>query len=142
RSRPELAKLIGLAVSLAVAVLAGVLLVNFDTHDAGFHFLTNQAWISDFGIRWHLVLDGISLFLVALTAGLFPISLAGPRVQQQPKAYMAWMLLLEAGCLGTFVALDLFVFFLMFEVVLVPMYFLIAGWGYANRVYASLKFFI
>jgi NADH-quinone oxidoreductase subunit M len=142
RSRPELAKIIGLVVSLAVAVLAGLLLINFDPGNAGFQFVTNHPWISEFGIRWHLGLDGISLFLVALTAGLFPISLAGPKVHDQPKSYMAWMLLLEAGCLGTFVALDLFVFFLMFEVVLVPMYFLIAGWGYANRAYASIKFFI
>ena len=142
RGRPELAKLIGLAVSLAVAVLAGLLLIDFNPGNAGFQFVTNHPWISEFGIRWHLGLDGISLFLVALTAGLFPISLAGPKVHDQPKAYVAWMLLLEAGCLGTFLALDLFVFFLMFEVVLVPMYFLIAGWGYANRAYASIKFFI
>jgi NADH-quinone oxidoreductase subunit M len=142
RSRPELAKLIGLLVSVSVAVLAGVILVNFDAGNAGFQFVTDHSWIGDFGIRWHLGLDGISLFLVALTAILFPISLAGPRVDQQPKSYVAWMLVLEAGCLGTFVALDLFVFFLMFEVVLVPMYFLIAGWGHRDRVYASLKFFI
>jgi NADH-quinone oxidoreductase subunit M len=142
RNRPELAKLIGLVVSLAVAVMAGLVLVNFDPGNAGFQFVSNHTWITDFGIRWHLGIDGISLFLVALTAGLFPISLAGPKVHSQPKAYTAWMLLLEAGCIGTFVALDLFVFFLMFEVILVPMYFLIAGWGYANRAYASLKFFI
>jgi NADH-quinone oxidoreductase subunit M len=68
--------------------------------------------------------------------------MAGPKIHGQPKAFLAWMLLLEAACIGTFLALDLFVFFLMFELTLVPMYFLISGWGYTNRVYAALKFFI
>src|SRR5690606_19458782 len=58
------------------------------------------------------------------------------------KPYFAWLLLLEAGCLGVFLALDLFMFFVMFEIVLVPMYFLIGGWGYGERVYAALKFFL
>src|SRR4029453_146430 len=63
-------------------------------------------------------------------------------VHEDVKRCIAWMLLLEAGCIGSFLALDLFMFFLFFELTLVPMYFLIGGWGYANRVYASLKFFI
>jgi len=141
-SREEVAKLLGLAISTATGVLTIVLMVDFATRHAGFQFVTKQKWISDFGVSWHLGVDGISLFLVVLTGILFPVSLAGPKIHGQPKSFIAWMLLLEAGCIGTFVALDLFVFFLMFEVVLVPMYFLIAGWGYANRVYASLKFFV
>ncbi len=59
-----------------------------------------------------------------------------------PKAYYAWLLLLEAGCIGAFTSLDLFLFFIFFEIVLVPMYFLIGGWGYGERVYAALKFFL
>src|SRR5205823_11216436 len=70
------------------------------------------------------------------------LSLIGPDVHHDVKSYIAWMLLLEAGCIGSFLALDLFLFFLFFELTLVPMYFLIGGWGYENRVYASLKFFI
>src|SRR5204862_3272271 len=89
-----------------------------------------------------LGVDGISLWLVVLTGVLFPLSLLGANVTRDVKNYVAWMLVLEAGCLGTFLALDLFLFFLFFEVVLVPMYFLIGGWGYDNRVYAALKFFI
>jgi NADH-quinone oxidoreductase subunit M len=73
---------------------------------------------------------------------LFPLALVGPSVHKDVKAYIVWMLVLETGCLGTFLALDLFLFFLFFEVVLVPMYFLIGGWGYERRVYAALKFFI
>ena len=74
---------------------------------------------------------------------LFPLALAGAKPHHDVKAYTAWMLLLEAGCLGVFVlALDLFLFFVFFEVVLVPMYFLIGGWGYGDRVYAAVKFFL
>ncbi len=140
--REEIAKLLGILVSTATGVLTVLLMVNFSVSNAGFQFVTRQKWITDFGISWHLGVDGISLFLVVLTGVLFPISLAGPKIHGRTKSFIAWMLLLEAGCIGTFVALDMFVFFLMFEVVLVPMYFLIAGWGYANRVYASLKFFV
>ena len=98
--------------------------------------------MADFGISWHLGIDGISLFLVVLTGVLFPIALLGATPHHDAKPYYAWLLLLEAGCLGVFVSLDLFLFFVMFEIVLVPMYFLIGGWGYANRVYAALKFFL
>jgi NADH-quinone oxidoreductase subunit M len=142
RARVELARLLGLVFSLATAAVAGVVLFQFNVHDSGFQFQSRHVWIKDFGISWHLGIDGISLFLVVLTALLFPIALVGPKVHGQIKAYTAWMLLLEAGCIGTFVSLDLFLFFLMFEAVLPPMYFIIAGWGYANRVYASLKFFL
>jgi NADH-quinone oxidoreductase subunit M len=142
KSREDIAKVIGIAVSVAVAIFAVFMLVDFKVGDAGFQFVTRQDWIPDFGISWHLGIDGISLFLVLLTALIFPIAMAGPKIHGQPKAFLGWMLLLEAGCIGTFLALDLFVFFLMFELTLVPMYFLISGWGYANRVYAALKFFI
>jgi NADH-quinone oxidoreductase subunit M len=142
RSREDVAKVIGIVTAVAVAVFAVFMLVDFKSGEAGFQFVTRQDWIPDFGISWHLGVDGISLFLVLLTAFIFPIAMAGPKIHGQPKQFLAWMLLLEAGCIGTFLALDLFVFFLMFELTLVPMYFLISGWGYANRVYAALKFFI
>jgi NADH-quinone oxidoreductase subunit M len=142
KSREDVARLLGIAVAVAEAALCVVMLVDFSTNDAGFQFVTNQKWISDFGISWHLGVDGISLFLVVLTALLFPISLVGPAIHGRPRQFTAWMLLLEAGCIGSFLAMDLFVFFLMFEVTLVPMYFIIVGWGYSNRVYASLKFFV
>jgi NADH-quinone oxidoreductase subunit M len=142
KSREEIAKVIGFAFAAVEAILAVFMLVDFKVANAGFQFVTRQDWIPDFGISWHLGVDGISLFLVLLTAVIFPIAMAGPKIHGQPKAFLGWMLLLEAGCIGTFLALDLFVFFLMFELTLVPMYFLISGWGYANRVYAALKFFI
>ncbi|HEX6236991.1 MAG TPA: NADH-quinone oxidoreductase subunit M [Acidimicrobiales bacterium] len=142
RARAELHRGVALLFAGATGALALYLLAAFDAGDAGYQFETNRSWVADFGISWHLGIDGISLFLVVLTAVLFPIALLGSTPQHDAKSYYAWLLLLEAGCLGVFVALDLFVFFVMFEIVLVPMYFLIGGWGYADRVYAALKFFL
>ncbi|MGH9234480.1 MAG: complex I subunit 4 family protein [Acidimicrobiales bacterium] len=142
RSRAELHRGITLLFAGGTGALALYLLAAFEPGEAGYQFEVNRSWVSEFGISWHVGIDGISLFLVVLTALLFPVSLLGATPHHDAKPYYAWLLLLEAGCLGVFVALDLFMFFVMFEVVLVPMYFLIGGWGYANRVYAALKFFL
>jgi NADH-quinone oxidoreductase subunit M len=88
----------------------------------------DRAW----GISWHLGVDGISLFLVVLTGVLFPLVIVGTTRTTTTKRYLAWMLLLEAGVMGSFLSLDLFLFFVFFEIVLVPMYFLIGGWGYEH----------
>jgi NADH-quinone oxidoreductase subunit M len=141
-TRAELHRGVALLFAGGTAALAVWLLAAFDPHDAGFQFEVNRSWVSQFGIAWHVGVDGISLFLVVLTAVMFPIALLGAKPQHDQKPYYAWLLLLEAGCLGVFISLDLFLFFVMFEIVLVPMYFLIGGWGYANRVYAALKFFL
>ena len=133
---------LGLAVSLAVAVLALAVAFSFHAESADYQFISELQWIKEFGSTWLLGVDGISLFLVVLTGILFPIALAGTDVHGDVKSYTAWMLLLEVGCLGSFMALDLLLFFLFFELTLVPMYFIIGGWGYENRVYASLKFFL
>jgi NADH-quinone oxidoreductase subunit M len=142
RRRLGSARLLGLLVSSAVGALSVWAMVSFDRHDAGFQFASKHSWISDLGISWHLGLDGISLFLVVLTGLLFPLAIVAVTPNHDEKSYTAWLLLLEAGCMGVFVALDLFLFFVAFEIVLVPMYFLIGGWGYAERVYAALKFFL
>jgi NADH-quinone oxidoreductase subunit M len=142
RSRPEVVRLAGFLGAVAAGLLTVVLAVEFRGGEAGFQFVSEHMWIRRFGIEWKLGVDGISLFLVLLTGLVFPIALGGPKVGRDVKAYTAWMLVLEAGCLGSFLALDLFLFFLFFELTLVPMYFVIGGWGYENRVYASLKFFL
>jgi NADH-quinone oxidoreductase subunit M len=142
RARAELHRLVALLFSSGTLALAVSMLVQFETSDGGFQFEVNRSWISQLGISWHLGIDGISLFLVVLTAFLFALVIVGVTPHHDPKPYYAWLLVLEAGCIGVFCALDLFVFFVMFEIVLVPMYFLIGGWGYANRVYAALKFFL
>jgi len=140
--RADLAKLFGLLASVATGAMSVWMAATFDTRDAGFQFVTDQTWIDQWGVSWHLGVDGISMLLVLLTGVLFPIVLVGIDPHHDAKPYMAWMLLLQAGVMGSFVALDLFVFFIFFEIVLVPMYFLIGGWGYENRKYAATKFFL
>jgi NADH-quinone oxidoreductase subunit M len=140
--RIELVKLVGVGAAVVTLALTGYLTYKFATGTPGFQFQTQHVWISSFGISWHLGVDGISLFLVLLSALLFPLSMIGPTIHGDQKSYMAWMLLLETGCIGSFLSLDLFLFFLFFELTLVPMYFIIAGWGYDNRAYASTKFFL
>jgi NADH-quinone oxidoreductase subunit M len=140
--RKEVLRLVALLFSTVAGVFSVWTLLQFESGDAGFQLVDRASWIPEFGISWFLGVDGISLFLVVLTGILFPIAIVAVDPHHDHKAYFAWLLVLEAGCLGVFVALDLFVFFVMFEVVLVPMYFLIGGWGYGNRVYAALKFFL
>ena len=142
RSRPDLARPLGTLFAAVGGALALALAWQFDAASPGFQFESVQSWIPALGISWHVGVDGISLWLVVLTSLVVPIVLAGVDPHHDPKPYTAWMLLLQAGSVGAFVALDLFLFFVMFEVVLVPMYFLIAGWGYEGRRYAATKFFI
>ncbi len=142
KSRSEYSKLIALLTSTGTAALTIWLLASFETGEAGFQFVSKHTWIEPWGISWHLGVDGISLFLVVLTGILFPLAIIGIDPHHDEKAYLAWLLLLQAGVMGSFLSLDLFVFFIFFEIVLVPMYFLIGGWGYENRVYAATKFFL
>ncbi|MGZ4766262.1 MAG: proton-conducting transporter transmembrane domain-containing protein, partial [Ilumatobacteraceae bacterium] len=140
--RPEIVKLTALLASVFAGGLSIWVLVAFDKSNADFQFVSQHLWIRPWGISWHLGVDGISLFLVVLTGVIFPIVIAGVDPHHETKRYLSWMLLLEAGLMGSFVSLDLFLFFVFFEIVLVPMYFLIAGWGYEGRVYAATKFFL
>ena len=141
-SRPDLARPLGTLFAAVGGALALALAWQFDAADPGFQFESTVSWIPALGISWNVGVDGISLWMVVLTSLVVPIVLAGVDPHHNPKPYTAWMLLLQAGSVGAFVALDLFLFFVMFEVVLVPMYLLIAGWGYEGRRYAATKFFI
>ena len=144
RRRPEVVKQVAMLFSTATAGIAFWVLGAFETGPgaAAFQFTAHQPWIGDLGIAWNFGVDGISLFLVVLTALLFPIALMAVDPGHDEPSYFAWMLLLEAGVMGVFCVLDLVVFFLCFEVVLVPMYFLIGRWGHNNRTYAATKFFL
>jgi NADH-quinone oxidoreductase subunit M len=142
RDEEQVIKGVALFASGLTGILTLYLLGVFDKSDGGFQLVSQHDWISTFGISWKLGVDGISLFLVVLSGILFPIAIFGPNVHHDFKGYVAWMLVLEAGCLGVFLSLDLFLFFVFWEIVLVPMYFLIGGWGYDRRVYAALKFFL
>ncbi len=138
-SELKLAALVGTTITGAMSVW---MLNAFDKTDAGFQFAVNRVWLEDLGLSWNLGVDGISLFLIVMTGVLFPIAILATEPHHDPKQYYIWLTLLMAGSMGVFMALDLLLFFLFFEVVLVPMYFLIGGWGHGRRIYAALKFFL
>jgi NADH-quinone oxidoreductase subunit M len=133
---------VALVGSLATVGFALAVAVRFKVGVPGYQLVDHYSWIGEFGISWRLGVDGISLFLVLLTGVLFPLALVGTGRARDPKAFAAWMLLLEAACLGSFLALDVFLFFVFFELTLVPMYFIIAGWGFERRGSAAVKFFL
>jgi NADH-quinone oxidoreductase subunit M len=115
----------------------------FNPNVAGFQFEEQYEWYAAINSTFHLGVDGLSLSMVLLTTLLTPLAiLASYSISDKVKAYMILFLLLETGMLGVFLALDLLIFFVFWEIGLVPMYFLINQWGSANRNYASLKFFI
>jgi len=142
RSRPELSRQVAILTALMTGVLSIVLLVKFQTADDGFQFVVSHTWVPSLDIKFFLGVDGVSLFLVVLTGVLFPIALFAAKPEHDEKGYYAWLTLLMGGCMGCFLSLDLFLFFLMFEVTLVPLYFLIGKWGHGRRVYAATKFFL
>ena len=141
-SRAEYTKLVALVGSIITGVLSIYMLIEFDPDDPGLQFVSRQEWVPSLGLSWFLAVDGISLFLVVLTGILFPIALWTTEPHHDSKPYHVWIMLLMAGSMGAFLAMDLLLFFLFFEVVLVPMYFLIGGWGHEGRVYAAMKFFL
>ncbi len=141
-SRGEYARLTALVGSAITGALSVYLLLDFNASDGGFQYVVAQDWIAEFGLSLRFGVDGISLFLVVMTGILFPVGILATSAEHHPKAYHLWVMVLMAGSMGVFLALDLLLFFMFFEIVLVPMYFLIGGWGHGNRVYAALKFFI
>ncbi len=143
KRRSELVYPLALVVSFLPLAIVGYVLWEFEVGQPGYQFTERVLWFEPWGVSWNVGVDGISLLLLALTAILFPISIAASRsIEKNQKSYMVAMLLLETGMLGVFVALDLLLFFVFFEITLVPMYLLIGIWGSGNRVYAAVKFFI
>lgn len=142
RSRPDLHRLTSILTAVAVTAFSLWVLLEFRADDPGFQFVSSQTWVEALDIKFILGVDGISLFLVVLTAILFPIALFAAKPDHDEKGYYLWITLLEAGCMGVFLALDLFLFFLMFELTIVPLYFLIGRWGHGRRIYAATKFFL
>jgi len=128
------------AVELAVSL---VMLARFTVGEAGFQMVESAAWLPSFGIRYELGVDGISVLLVVMTTLLTFISVlysSGGAIKERVNEFMAAFLLLEVGMVGVFLALDLFLFYIFFELMLVPMYLIIGIWGGQRRVYATLKF--
>jgi NADH-quinone oxidoreductase subunit M len=143
RTGDPVARWVGLAASLATLGLAVAVAVRFQTGEAGFQLGQQADWVRSLGVRYKVGVDGISLPLVLLTTLLVPLAvIASWHVTDRPRAYVAGLLVLETAMLGVFVALDLFLFYIFWEAVLVPAYFLIGSWGGERRVYAAVKFFL
>jgi len=134
----------GLFVSLATFVVSLGLLRGWEDGAAGFQFVEQVDWIPQWGIRYGLGVDGISLWLVLLTTFLTPIIFlsAWSSIHKHPKEYVISFLVMETAMIGAFLATDLLLFYVFFELMLLPMYLVIGVWGGANRIYAAIKFFL
>ena len=134
-------RFVALAASLATFVVSLGIWWRFDGSSALFQYVVDVAWIPSFGIGYRMGVDGISLFLVLLSTLLTPVAIAASwSITNRVREYFVFMLLLEAGMIGVFVALDFFLFYFFWEAMLVPMYFLIGIWGGERRIYAATKF--
>jgi NADH-quinone oxidoreductase subunit M len=137
------ARWIALLTTLATFGVSLAVLAAFEPADAGYQLVEQASWVPGIGLQYLVAVDGISLWLVLLTTFLFPVSiLASWTIAKDVSRYMIAMLVLETAVVGSFLALDLIVFFIFFELILVPMYLLIGGWGGERRVYAAVKFFL
>jgi NADH-quinone oxidoreductase subunit M len=141
-SRPNVARYTALGFSLLAWVVSLGLLASFVATNGDFQFVETQSWIPMFGIQYKVGVDGLSLVLVVLTTTLTWISILASfsPIQSRVKEYMISFLILEVGMIGVFVAMDLFLFYIFWELVLVPMYLIIGIWGGKNRIYATIKF--
>ena len=145
--RPErepLVRNIALATSLLTFAATLVLWWRFDPTSAEYQFVETHAWIPRFGIQYLIGVDGISLFLLVLTGFLTPLALLSSweSVHKSVKLFSFFVLVLETAMLGVFVSIDLFLFYIFWDAMLIPMYFLIGIWGYERRIYAAVKFML
>ena len=133
-----------LAVTVATFAVTVVIWAGFDGASSEFQFVERYPWIPAFGVDYYLGVDGISLLLVVLTSFLTPIALLSSwgSIDRKVKEFSVFMLVLEAAMIGVFVSLDLFLFYVFWDAMLVPMYFLIGIWGYDQRIYAAIKFML
>jgi NADH-quinone oxidoreductase subunit M len=144
KGQDKLVRYLALGVSLATFVVSLVLWYQFDPASADYQFVERHAWLPDFGISYHVGVDGISLLLVVLTTFLTPIALlcSWESIEDRVRAFSFFMLVLEAAMIGVFISLDLFLFYVFWDAMLIPMYFLIGIWGYDRRIYAAVKFIL
>src|SRR5262249_44337116 len=166
RARNQLAKVIALVFSLLTLAVTIAMIVAFKPGGPAFQFTQTYQWIPQFGIHYAVGVDGIGLVLIGMTAVLMPVVVlaswndADPRTpaaapsvdgtapgggvppRYSVKTYFAWILLLEAMVIGLFAATDVFLFYVLFEAMLIPMYFMIGGYGVGQRQYAAVKFLL
>lgn len=137
-------KVFGIGVSSLAFLLSVYVYVQFDGSVPGFQFLEQVRWIEGLNVSYHVGIDGISLLLVMITTFLTPLSLLASwdSIQHRIKEYVVFMLFLEFGMLGVFISIDTFLFYVFWEAMLIPMYFIIGIWGGHERIYAAIKFFL
>ncbi|MCA9996169.1 MAG: NADH-quinone oxidoreductase subunit M [Anaerolineales bacterium] len=140
----ERVKGIALGTSIVTFIATLVVLALYDKSEAGLQLVDRASWIPAWGIEYHMGVDGLSILHILLTSFISMLAIASsfPVIKQQVKQYYSFLLALEIGMMGVFLAQDLFLFYIFWEFTLVPMYFLIGIWGGKDRVYASIKFFL
>jgi NADH-quinone oxidoreductase subunit M len=144
RESDDSIKKIAIGTSIITFLLSLVVLFQYDAGIPGLQLVERATWIDALNIQYYMGVDGLSILMVLLTTFISMLAISGSwsAIEHQTKAYYVFMLLLEAGMLGVFLAQDLFLFYIFWEFTLVPMYFLIGIWGGGRRVYASIKFFL
>ncbi|MFH1071794.1 MAG: NADH-quinone oxidoreductase subunit M [Candidatus Glassbacteria bacterium] len=140
----NLLRWVALAGSTVVFAVSLELAAGFETGSADMQFVVHKPWIASWGVAYHVGIDGISLFLVLLTTFLTPVVVlsAWKAVEKNVKTFLMLILILETGMLGAFAALDMVLFYIFWEVMLLPMYLLIGVWGHERRIYAAVKFIL
>ncbi|MGH3453023.1 MAG: proton-conducting transporter membrane subunit, partial [Nocardioidaceae bacterium] len=146
RGRGELPKQAAFGISLVPLVLAAIMASDYDP-GGGFQFTEEHTWIEAFGAHYAVGVDGIGLSLILMTTVLTPVVILASWHDGEPgrwsvNAYFGWMLALEGLAIGVFAATDVFLFYVLFEATLIPIYFLIGGYGGAQRSYAAVKFLL
>ncbi|MSO19052.1 MAG: NADH-quinone oxidoreductase subunit M [Acidobacteria bacterium] len=144
RRRPRAVRMAALVFSLLAFALSIPLALFFSPSTSGMQFVTDMPWITSPSIRYHIGMDGLSLFLVLLTTFLtvLCVLISWRSVNEHVKEFHFFLLFLATAAMGVFVSLDLFLFYVFWEAALVPMYFLVGVWGHENRIYAAQKFFL
>jgi NADH-quinone oxidoreductase subunit M len=142
--RDGLMRWLALVFSLVAFAVTGAIWMAFDPSSADYQLVERASWIPAFGIEYYIGVDGISLLLVVLTGFLTPIALLSSweSVEKKVKEFSIFILALEAAMIGVFLSLDLFLFYVFWDAMLIPMYFLIGIWGYDQRIYAAFKFML
>jgi len=144
KSKENLIRYSGLAVSLIPFIISLIIYFDFDSGNSDFQFIHRFSWIENLNINYLVGIDGMSLLLVLLTTFITPLTLLSSwsSIDRKVKEFTFFMIMLEVGMLGVFVALDMFLFYIFWEAMLIPMYFIIGIWGGSERIYASIKFFL
>ncbi|MCL4473950.1 MAG: NADH-quinone oxidoreductase subunit M [Actinobacteria bacterium] len=144
RGKPRLYKSLTLAVTGVNFILSLVLIFYFDRYSADMQFVEKVPWISSLGISYHMAVDGISVLLIMLTSllSLIIVPASWNYIKDREMQFFAAFLFLETGMIGVFCARDLFLFYVFWEIMLIPMYFIIGVWGGPRRIYAAIKFFL